>query len=549
MPKVIQYQTDQVTQAPIADTRSSLRSTPDDFGAGVGRAVNQLGNTVGKIAVDMQLRENETLAREKFTQFERDIVSRHSNPDTNYFRRSGRDAYLSLDDEKAEVDRLANRYLDETDNPAQRARLGELLNNRKNRLFESYGRHSEKSLLAWENSQNEFAAKTAIESAISNPYSPDVFTNLERGRMEIYALNKRNGASEEEIGFKVDAYENQFHKSMVAAMIQDNPRDARNYYTLNKDDMLADTRVAVEKELESAELLQSAQEQADLIMEKATLEGADPVKLASEITDPDLRKNTESLVRIYQADAERHRKQVERQQSDAAWDAVINDPRPESIPKAVSSTQRMKMLKYIQGVASGKGIDTNWEQYYKLAKMAGDPATRQQFKDLDLNQYRPVLGNAELKSFMNLQAGLAKGDDKTKLKLDELYSNKQVIDGLLKSADIDTNPKVGTDDAKRLAKWRQYIDFQVEQIKAQNGGTIDKRTYLDTVTRALQEVIIDEGSFFDDTKLRFEVDQADIGDVPEADRNEIIAALKTMNQPVTEQNIKAWYFRGIHSGK
>ena len=548
MPRVQSYQTDTINQRPTADTSTNVRSSPDDFGASVGKATRQLGGTLADLGTQLQLRENETWAREQETLFQKTITERLSDNNTSFYSKTGKAAYDGLDAEREYTDKLAESMLEQADNEAKRKRLGDLLNNKKSSLYDSYGRHALKGLKAWENSQNQFAAKTAIESAAANPYSRDVITHLERGRMEISDMYYRNGASEEEVKARVDAYENDFHKAMISTLIEDNPSQAKAYFNVNKDDLLADTRNAISKQLESANLLQQAQQQADLIMEKATLEQSDPIKLAKLIEDPELRKETESLVRVYDADRKRRDKEVQDNIINSAWQGVIDNPRPESIPKTMRYDHRIKMMKYIETIASGKNIETSWPTYYELSKMAGDPERRNEFQGVNLNEYRTELADSEFKELVKIQTGLKSNDQKTKLKLDEIYSNTQVLNQRLENVNIKTNPKEGTDEAKRLTKFQQYVDQQVSEFKQTNGGVINKQQYLDIVDNSLREWVVDEGLFFDDKKLAFEVSPDDVGDIPKEARQAITDELVKRNKKVTEEAIREWYLVGIRKG-
>lgn len=546
MPRVPSYQTDTINQAPAADTSQNVSTSPETFGASSGRAFQQLGNSLANVAGQLQRRENETWAREQETLFQKAITDRMSNPNTSYFNKAGRKAYDGLKDEQKYYDDLSDSMLESADNEGKRRRLQDLLDNRKASLYDSFGRHAMKEFKAWENSQNQFAAQTAIESAAVNPYSRDVITHLERGRAEVSELHRRNGASEEEVKARIDEYENTFHKTMTATLMQDNPRQAKAYYQANKDNILAETRIALEKQLDVAGLVQQSQEQADLIMEKAALENADPMALAAKIKDPDLRKETEQLVRIYSADKKRAETERENNLFESAWKSVIDNPVPGNVPANIRYDHRIKMMEYIEKKASGKDIQTEWQSYYQLLTEAGNPETRDTFQNRNLYEYRTLLGDSEFKELAKLQAGLKSKDTKTKLDLDAVYSNKQVLDQRLESVGINVNPKPNSDAATRLTQFQQRVDMAVRDFEQSNNKKITADDYLGIVDKMLRKVVVDEDILFSDEKFLFETTMEDIGDVPAKDRDAIEKGLRQNNIPVTDENIKYFYFKKLN---
>lgn len=548
MPRVPTYQ-QQAQLNPQGDATIRVQTSPEGFGANVGRALQQVGATLGNAAIQLKVHTDDAAAKEANTNLERDTSTLLHDPEAGYFSKRGKAAYDEMGTINQRLKELQDSYAESLDNEQQRERFKQLSSRSISSASEVISRHAAKEYTTWQNSVNVGAARQAMENAAARKNDPEyVYLALERGKSEIEQLSERNGDSMELTIAKRAEYENEFHKKLVISMLQDDPKTARAYFQQNKDEIFAETEAAIESELKKAEKVGQAQEQADLIMQKANMEGSDPLKLAKQIQDPELRNSTESLLRVYVADQQRRQRQSEKAMVDAFWGAYVKNPDPATIPKVFPADQRKQAIRYAEMKASGKAIDTNWEVYQKLRLEAADPKTRSEFMQRSLYQYRMDLSDTELKQLINIQAGLLQGKNPDRLKLDRVFSNKQVLDQRLEDAGIKTNPKPGTDAAKRLSQFQRRLDERIKGIEQRLGRDVDEDEYLAEVDNLLRKVVVNENWWGDSTELLFEVDQTDIGDVPTDHREGIVQALRKNGYPVTEENIKEMYVLGLHKG-
>jgi hypothetical protein len=557
MPRVPEYQPDQINQSRSADVSQNIQTSQETFGVGAGRAVQQLGGTVLGFAGQLQKREDETRARDAYINgFEKPLTNRESDPASSFYNKMGRNAYDGLDGEKEYIEELSRGLLENAETEGERRQLNALIQNRKASIFDAYGRHALREYKQWDISTHEGAAQNAVRNGVNSvivdtnnrmaPINKELIDQLEIGRVEFGSALRKKGVSEEEVRAQTDIYESNFHKQVIVSLMQDNPAKAKFYFDKFSDNINPDTRKSISDELDRAGRIQEAQTNADRIM----MLGDDPMKYTKEIKDPEIRNATEQLVRIYQADRERAKGLREEAQIRDVWQSLFVNPNPKNIPKTLPPDQYLRMMKYVEDKASGKDIETDWNSYQMLIKEAANPQTRAKFAQRNLyTEMRPFLADTEFKEVLRIQAGINEGKKETKLDLDRVFTNQQVLTQRLEQAGINAAPKPGTKEAEKLAKFQQRVDMVIRQKEKQSGVAVSGDEYLAEVDNMLRKVIVDENWYGDTEKLKFDASLEDIGDVPSDYVGPITNALKKQGKAVSSEAIKYYYFQWLQQNK
>jgi soluble lytic murein transglycosylase len=204
---------------------------------------------------------------------------------------------------------------------------------------------------------------------------------------------------------------------------------------------------------------------------------------------------------------------------------------PADVQAAVPPKDVDNLMNFAAKLAKGDPVTTDWALYYQLKT---DPAL---LKQTNLMAVRDKLDDPEFKQLTAEQKAAISGNDATKTR-----SASAIINGYMREAGIDPTPR--DDDAKGAAiVGRIYSVFerQLSEAESDAGKKLNTDEIKKVAAKLFTQVNVDGGWFGSDkNKPAVLVDaKADKVVVPDADRAQIIAALRTARPgiPVTEDDI------------
>lgn len=200
--------------------------------------------------------------------------------------------------------------------------------------------------------------------------------------------------------------------------------------------------------------------------------------------------------------------------------------------------ERKKLEKFASEVRQGPPTETDWGVYYMLAQKSPE-----ELGPLNLLDYRSKLADAQFKELSNRQAMIGKKDDAQMAKDKNMIEAMKQIEGTLANAGIFMNAT-----GKQPGRLQVKEDFlgQVRSIIADEQTVTGKPV---TVERAKQiaaqmltKVAADpDASFFSGNDRAWKVMSRAFDDIPEKQRESIIAELKAAGkEPTRTMVIEAW---------
>jgi hypothetical protein len=248
-------------------------------------------------------------------------------------------------------------------------------------------------------------------AATNNAGNPQrVSLSIQRQTSAILDYAKRSGFSEDQTHAAVSAAVSETHQGVINRMIADGgDLAAMKYYGDNKNQINGAISTEIEKALGLASTLGEAERQGDAIVSSSvTLTGA--LAKAAQIQEPRVRERTEERIRQAWQDKANDIRISANQAFERAGQTLeqtgsIRRIAPEDW-LALSVTDRESLQRRENQMHNGDGSkrQTDPATFYSLLNMSAlSDATRQQFDNLNLLQYRGKLSDADFKHIAELQ--------------------------------------------------------------------------------------------------------------------------------------------------
>lgn len=222
MPRVAQYEPNQVSSQLVSQPRASADAPSAAFGAPVAQGLSNLAAE----GLKMKDRIDTTEAEEAGVLFEKAKNDLFFNPDTGYFNTAGRNAYDGAASAAKSLEELKKKF-------------GGTLSEGARRKFESFAdahivrgqadiqRHSAKGFKAWEIGNQKAIAEKSIESGALYWNNPErVSEQLEQGVEAVRESGKMSGAGEIEIQENVETYRSSFARGVIETAMQSSSAEA-----------------------------------------------------------------------------------------------------------------------------------------------------------------------------------------------------------------------------------------------------------------------------------------------------------------------------------
>jgi hypothetical protein len=475
------------------------------------------------------------------------------NPKSGAVTRKGRDSFGAMEEYLPQFDQRMQEIEDRLGNDRQKGLFAEIKTKQKVDFDGDLQRHIFKESQEYDAETLKYGLDAAREDALLNYQTPGkVGESIFAQKALVMNHAKNNGRSPEWTEMTLKKIESDTHKDVMERMLA-NGEDmkASIYFQTVKESLTGDTATALEKSLEEGSLRGNSQRIVDgLVQKHGSLTSA--MREVRQIEDPKLRDYTQDRLKsefsLREAEKKNYIENLER----GAYDIVDKTGDLRQIPPSQWSQfdggTRAALKRYAEEKRGGGSIKTDMETYYNLKELAGDPATRKEFENLNLMKFKDKLSDADMKSFISAQTGSKSGDGKAKKELDGWRTDTQIVTDAYSAMGLDKKSKSGKE------KYQQFANrVEQEQIAMQEKlGRKLNNTEMQEITDKLKiQVITEKGFFFDTKKRLFEVDpnagEYEVTEVPPKDRMEIERVLRKYNKPVTESAILELFTKGLNN--
>ena len=191
-------------------------------------------------------------------------------------------------------------------------------------------------------------------------------------------------------------------------------------------------------------------------------------------------------------------------------------------------------MRFADGLSKGKQPQTDWALFYELSS---DPAT---LRGVNLMAVRDKLADTEFKQLMTMQQAAGKEQSLT-----ALQTPMALVTQFAREAGIKTN---GADkkDAEKLGRITADVQANITAAEQAKGKKLTAEEMRAVVAQSFVKVQVDRPYWFNTEKPAALLDPADRLVIPDAERTQIVDALKRNGKPTDENTIQALYRR--HKG-
>ncbi len=269
MARVPLYGQRKVKATPVATANFRSNASPDAFGAGIGRAVqnfasglNDLGNSVEAVR---QL-DDAAIVDKHVNQYRDYTRERTYNPETGYVNLAGQDAVEG----RGAFDKDINETRDKIGSnltPQQKKLYDRKTQNRRDASLDTSVRHSARQRKVWYNETTTSTLNGIADDAIAMAAEPEKFQGqIVTGEAEIDKQAALNGWPKEKADFEKERWRSSVHSNLIKGLAPRDPLAAKAWLDTYGDQMSNTDRLNLEKALENPVRQKQAEENAQRIL-------------------------------------------------------------------------------------------------------------------------------------------------------------------------------------------------------------------------------------------------------------------------------------------
>lgn len=540
-----------------------VRNAADSEAFGGGQSAQQVfqaGSQVADLGFKMAVEEKQKADNVAFTDARNQTIRAKNdafwNPKTGVMTRKGKDAFGVPEEYGAQFDKTTDDIENSLSNEAQKTAYRSFKEEQKTQFMEDINKHVFQEGQKFQAEVSETGLVTEREDAVLNYSNPGkVQSSIENQKAIIMDQANREGRAPEWVKEKIGDAESKTHASVLDRMLANGQDQAASeYYKTVKDQIGGGEITKVEKALEEGTLRGQSQRETDKIVSSHD-NMSTALDEARKIEDPKLRDETTTRIKDFY-NTQRQAKNESKEQDYVGATNIIEktknfDNVPPGMLTQMSPAERTSLRNYADNLREGKKPVTNWDEFYNLKSTASSQSTRQKFMQTNLMEYRPELADAEFKELVNLQTQMRNGDDKAEKTLDGYRTDGQIVNDSLNSAGIDSTPKPGSEDSKKVNQFRRKVDEKIAQHQQNTGKKATNEEIQGIVDTMMVEGVSEKGWFWDTKKRLFELQPGEsieigVDDVPAGERSKIEAALKKNGMPVNNENIVKLFSKKIN---
>lgn len=365
--------------------------------------------------------------------------------------------------------------------------------------------------------------------------------SIQKQRNAVAAKGKRFGLTPDVIARNQNEVESVTHLGVITRYLDSGGfQQGEDYFKTIKDKLTADDLSKATRMVEDSVLRGKAQQTVDINFSQTSNYNV-LLDKARGIEEPKLRDEVLRRTKLRIAD-DKMVKQRQREDNFEVAYRVLNETKnidmiPASIMQNLNPSDHQKLLE----LSTMGNVKTDFPTYYRLEKMASNPQTRDQFKNLNLISYMDKLSPSDRAKVSKWQNDLRSGKGDSEKLLDGIETKSSIVNGYLRSAGIDTSSKADKEDMEKEVKFRRELDkLIVEKKEASGNREITNEEVRKLADSLMVEAVKDTAWFSDNSKKTFEAEVSDfsIEDVPE-EREKVLTFKfqQKFNKKPTEQEL------------
>ena len=370
-----------------------------------------IGGTFGKALESFQKDIDETITRDNMLSLNEAVDDLLNNEQTGLLRRKGKNALelnngMTLQEEaENELKRRYDVISKGAHNKAQKSALEKFYYNSLTSVQNKLSNHIVEQQAVARKNQRDRENDFSIKSIMSN--DPEA----QKSGILIVRKNIEDAAREAGVEPDYSSVLGEIHVLKVTQLINENKTsDAANWIKDHKDEMSAKQYGTAKNLSDKAVRAQENLEIAQKIFEQAKGVGSDALKAVANVASDrqsDVKKNVQSLINNQEAIRNQERKEATR----TAWSYVLEAQAhggqislPLTLRNALEEsnpTALLRIEKYISQVNNGEKIKTDPDVWDRLWDSFTN--TPEDFRSLNLDEFRGELSNTDYKYFRRLQ--------------------------------------------------------------------------------------------------------------------------------------------------
>ena len=279
------------TLRPVFTGKMDSRATPDAFGAGIGRAMQNVASGIsqaGDALAAVQEMEDKAIVEDRVNQFSDFARNRTYDPESGYVNQLGQNAVSGR--QQFETDLEAQRTaLGKDLSPAQQKMFNRATEARRRQAYDTGIKHASAQRRKWFDDAATARLETFAEDALAMADEPEKLAlNLAAAQKEIADRAALNGWAPEQTAAAQEEFLSGVHKNIVLKHAIADPMRAKQWLDANRDKMTQAHQFDLDKALDAPVLESHAQIEAERI-----LQGGDrPRDQVNSLGRPDMRVRT-----------------------------------------------------------------------------------------------------------------------------------------------------------------------------------------------------------------------------------------------------------------
>lgn len=534
MPKVAQYQPNQVSTQVVSQPRAS---------AAGGRAVSQANiqaaqglAQVAQAGAQMKQRIDTTSAEEALVQFERDKNSLFFNPENGYFNTQGRDAFDGAGNASKALEDLKKKY-------------GEPLNTNAKTMFDRAAdahitkgsaditRHASKGFQAWENATAKAQVENTIENASLYWNQPDQLrVQNALGRQAIIDTAEREGIGAEATAERLQTFESSFTKAAITAATSSSAEAGQEALNKHGDKLEGPDKIKIEKDIATKKKAEKTQ----LDAQKAIVAGTRLVdtyddresirEQVNTIEDPELRKKTMTEAMRQFELKKKAQDEAQAESFEAAESHVMQGGSAETFQAEDPEGWDRLSPKQQRSIEAGEAVVTDWNTYSELMTLSRD-----RLRKVNPVEYFDKLAPTERNKLISAVKS-ANGTGASRDKIDHQVGRTRTAQTTAAIEQVLGKKSQWNDDKREQANaFYSLLDEEVAFRESQQEGSLTSEQFTEVLSDLTRKVTI-ERSFFGADFLAPDVEQ-DITDIPPDNVRVLSKFLRDNGIPVTVDNL------------
>lgn len=248
------YSNKMVVQKPLNGPRAS----GEEFGAGIGRAFQGVGNAVSKVSDDVYKQYQVAKQKEDISvvvELENELSAfNRVNLNEGAYTLRGKNAFGAKAQYEKELEKFEKNAQKRLQNDDQKQLFTTMFSRNRNANLNSLSTHEQNEKMRWQDETTVIASQRAIDDSLAN-YSNDEL--VEQSYKSGLAAIKTNYFGRDELmGSKVADFKSEFFKMGVLRRADDDADGGRSYYEEHKQDILGRDHSTIEEALKKKKIYQ-----------------------------------------------------------------------------------------------------------------------------------------------------------------------------------------------------------------------------------------------------------------------------------------------------